>query len=37
MACSQALAEGIRQHLALREKVEEKRLFGGIGFLVADT
>ena len=34
MACSEALAERIRQHLAGRENVEEKRMFGGIGFLL---
>ena len=34
MDCSEALAERIRQHLARRENVEEKTMFGGIGFLL---
>ena len=33
MAFSAALAERIRQRLARRKNVEEKRLFGGVGFL----
>ena len=34
MAFSEALAERIRQRLARRKTVEEKKLFGGIGFLL---
>ena len=34
MAFSAALAERIRQGLARRKNVEEKRMFGGIGFLL---
>jgi TfoX/Sxy family transcriptional regulator of competence genes len=34
MAFSKALAERSRQRLAGRKNVEEKKLFGGIGFLL---
>jgi hypothetical protein len=34
MAFSEALAERIRQGLARRKTVEEKKMFGGIGFLL---
>ncbi len=34
MAFSEALAERIRQRLARRKSVEEKRMFGGVGFLL---
>src|SRR5437016_5731361 len=34
MAFSEALAERIRQRMARRENVEEKKMFGGIGFLL---
>jgi TfoX/Sxy family transcriptional regulator of competence genes len=34
MAFSEALAERIRQQLARRKNVEEKKMFGGIGFLL---
>ena len=34
MAFSEALAERIRQGLARRKHVEEKRMFGGVGFLL---
>jgi hypothetical protein len=34
MAFSEALAERIRQGLARRKGVEEKTMFGGIGFLL---
>jgi TfoX/Sxy family transcriptional regulator of competence genes len=34
MAFSEALAERIRQRLARRNNVEEKKMFGGIGFLL---
>ena len=34
MAFSEALAERIRQRLARRKNVEEKKMFGGIGFLL---
>ena len=34
MACNESLAQRIRQRLARRKKVEEKRMFGGIGFLL---
>ncbi len=34
MAFSEALAERIRQALARRKNVEEKKMFGGIGFLL---
>jgi TfoX/Sxy family transcriptional regulator of competence genes len=33
-AFSEALAERIRQQLARRKHVAEKRMFGGIGFLL---
>jgi TfoX/Sxy family transcriptional regulator of competence genes len=35
MAFSEALAERIRHILARRKHVEEKRMFGGIGFLLS--
>jgi TfoX/Sxy family transcriptional regulator of competence genes len=34
MAFSEALAECIRQALARRKNIEEKKMFGGIGFLL---
>jgi hypothetical protein len=34
MAFSEALAERIRQRLARRKNVEEKKKFGGVGFLL---
>ncbi len=34
MAFSEALAERIRQRLARRKNVEEKKMFGGIGFVL---
>ena len=34
MAFSEALAGRIRQQLARRRNVEEKRMFGGVGFLL---
>ena len=34
MAYSETLAERIRKRLARRRKVEEKKMFGGIGFLL---
>ena len=34
MAFSKALAERIRQGLARRQGIEEKKMFGGIGFLL---
>ena len=34
MAFSETLAERIRQQLARRKNVDEKRMFGGIGFLL---
>src|SRR5712691_3577603 len=34
MAFDEALAERIRQRLARRKNVEEKKMFGGIGFLL---
>ena len=34
MAFSEALAERIRQRLARRKNVEERKMFGGIGFLL---
>jgi hypothetical protein len=34
MAFSEALAERIRQRLARRKNVEEKKMFGGAGFLL---
>ena len=34
MAFSEALAERIRQGLARRKGIEEKRMFGGVGFLL---
>ena len=34
MACNESLAERIRQGLARRKNVEEKKMFGGIGFLL---
>jgi TfoX/Sxy family transcriptional regulator of competence genes len=34
MAFNEALAQRIRQRLARRKNVEEKKLFGGVGFLL---
>jgi TfoX/Sxy family transcriptional regulator of competence genes len=34
MAFNEALAERIRQGLARRKNIEEKKMFGGIGFLL---
>ena len=34
MAFSESLAERIRQRLVRRKNVEEKKMFGGIGFLL---
>ena len=34
MAFSETLAERIRQQLARRKNVEERKMFGGIGFLL---
>src|SRR4051812_39499638 len=34
MAFSEALARRVRQRLARRKNVEEKRMFGGVGFLL---
>ena len=34
MAFDESLAERIRQRLARRKNIEEKKMFGGIGFLV---
>jgi hypothetical protein len=34
MAFSEALAERIRQGLARRKNVEDKKMFGGVGFLL---
>jgi len=34
MAFSEALADRIRQRLARRKGVEEKKMFGGVGFLL---
>ena len=34
MAFNEALAERIRQQLARRKNVEEKKMFGGVGFLL---
>ena len=34
MAFSEALAERIRQRLARRKSIEEKKMFGGVGFLL---
>ena len=34
MAFDEALAERIRQRLARRKHVEEKKMFGGVGFLL---
>jgi TfoX/Sxy family transcriptional regulator of competence genes len=34
MAFNEALAERIRQALVRRRKIEEKKMFGGIGFLL---
>jgi TfoX/Sxy family transcriptional regulator of competence genes len=34
MAFSETLAERIRQRLARRNNVEEKKMFGGVGFLL---
>jgi len=35
MAFSEELAERIRQRLARRKSVEEKKMFGGVGFLLS--
>jgi hypothetical protein len=34
MAFDESLAARIRQHLARRKSVEEKKVFGGVGFLL---
>ena len=34
MAFNEALAQRIRQRLARRKGIEEKKMFGGIGFLL---
>src|SRR6516164_334778 len=34
MAFDESLAARIRQHLARRKSVEEKKMFGGVGFLL---
>jgi TfoX N-terminal domain len=34
MAFDEALAERLRQGLARRKNVEEKKMFGGVGFLI---
>ena len=34
MAFNEALAERIRQGLARRKGIEEKKMFGGVGFLL---
>ena len=34
MAYDETLAARIRQHLARRKNVEEKKMFGGVGFLL---
>ena len=34
MAFDESLASRIRQHLARRKSVEEKKMFGGVGFLL---
>ena len=34
MAFDEALAARVRRHLARRKNVEEKRMFGGVGFLL---
>ena len=34
MAFSESLAERIRQRLARRNKIEERKMFGGVGFLL---
>ena len=34
MAFSEALAQRIRQGLAQRKNIREKKMFGGIGFLL---
>jgi hypothetical protein len=34
MAFSEALAERIRRGLARRRGIEEKKMFGGVGFLL---
>src|SRR5215469_15414448 len=34
MAYDEALAESIRRRLAQRKNVEEKKMFGGVGFLL---
>jgi hypothetical protein len=37
MAFSEELAERIRQALARKKGIEEKRMFGGVGFLLHDN
>jgi hypothetical protein len=37
VAYDDALAERIRDVLAVREGVTERKMFGGIGFMVADN
>jgi TfoX/Sxy family transcriptional regulator of competence genes len=34
MAFNETLAKHIRQHLARRRNIEEKKMFGGIGFML---
>jgi hypothetical protein len=34
LACSESLAQRLRQLLALRDNIEEKNMFGGVGFLL---
>jgi TfoX/Sxy family transcriptional regulator of competence genes len=34
MAFDEALAERVRQRLARRKRIEEKKMFGGVGFLM---
>ena len=34
MAFNEALAERIRKQLARRKHVEQKKMFGGVGFLI---
>ena len=33
MACDETLAHRIRQSLARKKSIEEKKMFGGVGFL----
>jgi hypothetical protein len=37
MAFSEPLAERIRRALARRKNIEEKKMFGGVGFLLGTT